>query len=262
LNKVSVFFLSVIALVLSGCASVPRPSEQSNVVNRLAQPPYEIWARVLNQFVDDEGHVNFQAAAKDRANLNQFVAYVYDIGPNSHPELFPTKEHVLAFHINAYNALAMHKVIEEGVPRSLSGFKKVSFFLFGPVRVGGESISLYSYENKVIRALGDERVHVALNCMSVGCPRLPREPFLPETLEAQLERESKKFFNERRNVTLNNLTKVVTFSEILKFFPEDFLAKSPSLIAYVNRYREVKVPDDFKVEFRDFDWTVNRQAGQ
>lgn len=262
MNKVSVFVLGVMMIVLSGCASVPRPSEQSIIVNHLAQPPYEVWARVLNQFVDDEGRVNFQAAAKDRADLNQFVAYVYEIGPNNHPELFPTKEHVLAYHINAYNALAMHKVIEEGVPRSLSGFKKISFFLFGPVRVGGESISLYAYENKVIRALGDERVHVALNCMSVGCPRLPREPFLPTTLDVQLERESKKFFNELRNVTMNDLTKVVTLSEILKFFPEDFLAKSPSLIAYVNRYRTVKVPENFKVEFRDFDWTVNRQPGQ
>jgi hypothetical protein len=262
LNKASVFVLGVIALVLSGCASVPRPSEQSSVINRVRQPPYEIWARVLNQFVDSEGRVNFQAAAKDRADLNQFVAYVYDIGPNSHPELFPTKEHVVAYHINAYNALAMHKVIEEGVPQSLSGFKKISFFLFGPVRVGGESISLYRYENKVIRGLGEERVHVALNCMSVGCPRLPREPFLPTTLDEQLNRESKKFFNELRNVTLNDLTKVVTLSEILKFFPEDFLAKSPSLIAYVNRYRVVKVPEDFSVEFRDFDWTVNRQPGQ
>jgi hypothetical protein len=261
-SKASIFFLAAIALVVSGCASVPRPSEQSIAVNRVAQPPYEIWARVLNRFVDNEGRVNFLAAAKDRADLNQFVAYVYDIGPNNHPELFPTKEHVLAYHINAYNALAMHKVIEEGVPRSLSGFKKVSFFLFGPVRVGGERISLYAYENKVIRALGDERVHVALNCMSVSCPRLPREPFLPATLEAQLERESIRFFNEQRNASVDELRKTVTISEILKFFPEDFLAKSPSLIAYVNRYRAVKVPEDFKVEFRDFDWTVNRQAGQ
>jgi Protein of unknown function, DUF547 len=259
-NKVIV--VGLIALLLSGCASVPRPTSQSVAVSRSAPPPYEIWAKVLNRFVDDEGRVNFQAATKDRADLNQFVAYVYDIGPNNHPELFPTKEHVLAYHINAYNALAMHKVIEEGVPRSLSGFKKISFFLFGPVRIGGESISLYAYENKVIRALGDERVHVALNCMSVGCPRLPREPFLPATLEAQLERESIRFFNEPRNAAVNELSKTVTISEILKFFPEDFLAKSPSLIAYVNRYRAVKVPEDFKVEFRDFDWTVNRQPSQ
>lgn len=246
------------ALTLMGCASVPRPSV---TVTPASPPPYDAWARVLEKFVDAEGRVNFAAAAKDRTDLDRFVAYVYDIGPNNRPELFPTSQHVLAYHINAYNALAMHKVIETGIPQTLAGLKKVGFFVFGKVRVGGADVSLYDYENKVIRALGDERIHVALNCMSVGCPRLPREPFLPEKLDAQLERESKKFFNEARNVSTNDAAKTVTISEILNFFPGDFLAKSPTLIAYVNRYRDAKVPDDYKTEFTKYDWTINRQPG-
>jgi hypothetical protein len=246
------------ALTLVGCASVPRPA---STVAPASPPPYDAWARVLDKFVDAQGRVNFAAAAKDRADLDRFVAYVYDIGPNNQPQLFPSPQHVLAYHINAYNALAMHKVIETGIPQTLAGFKKVGFFVFGKVRVGGNDISLYDYENKVIRPLGDERVHVALNCMSVGCPRLPREPFLPEKLEAQLDRESKLFFNETRNVSTNDAAKTVTISEILDFFPGDFLAKAPTLIAYVNRYREIKVPEDYKVGFTKYDWTINRQPG-
>ena len=38
-------------------------------------------------------------------------------------------------------------------------------------------MSLYTLENDVIRPLGDERVHFALNCMVVSCPRLPRVAF-------------------------------------------------------------------------------------
>ena len=253
------FFLGALALVfLAGCASVSRPS---GVQSTAGSPPYQAWARVLDKHVDSEGRVNFAAVKNDRSDLDHFVAYVFDNGPNNRPELFPTPQAVLAFHINAYNALAMHKVIESGIPQSLAGLKKVTFFAFGKVQVGGEKISLYDYENKVIRALGDPRIHVALNCMSVGCPRLPKDVFLADTLDAQLDRESVRFFAEPRNVSVNINARTLTLSEILKFYTSDFLSKAPSLGAYVNLYRQIKVPEDYAVEFSNYDWTINRQPG-
>lgn len=252
------FVLVVAALLLTGCASVPRPAGEPVPAGA---PPYDAWARVLDKFVDSQGRINFATAAKDRADLDRFVAYIYDVGPNNQPQLFPTPDHVLAYHLNAYNALAMHKVIETGIPQTLAGTKKIGFFYLGKVQVGGEPISLYDYENKVIRALGETRVHVALNCMSVGCPRLPREPFLAEKLNAQLDREARLFFNEARNVALSEDAKTLRLSEILKFYTEDFLAKAPSLAAYVNRYRSAPVSEAAKVEFIPYDWTINRQPG-
>ena len=248
--------LVVIVLLLAGCASVPRPNAQSATAG---PPPYEAWARVLANFVDAEGRVDFAAVTKDRADLDRFAAYVYDNGPNNQPQWFPTPAHVLAFHLNAYNALAMLNVIDSGIPVSLAGLKKVEFFYLRKVQVGGMPISLYDYENKVIRALGEARIHVALNCMSVGCPRLPREPFLADTLHAQLEREARYFFNEARNVSVDAAAKSLRLSEILDFYTADFLAVSPSLAAYVNRYRSEKVPETYAVKFFPYDWTINRQ---
>ena len=37
------------------------------------------------------------------------------------------------------------------------------------------------------------------------------------------------------------------------------LAQSPTLAAYVNRYRAQKVTETHAVEFIPYDWTVNRQ---
>jgi Protein of unknown function, DUF547 len=255
----------IIALIfVTGCASVPRPGGSSangasTVGASVSPPPYAAWGRVLQRFVDDLGRVDFAAIAKDQSDLDQFVAYVYDNGPNNRPQLFPTQAHVLAFHLNSYNALAMHKVIAIGIPQTNAGFRKVAFFAFGKVQVGQQPISLYDYENKVIRPIGDPRVHWALNCMSVSCPQLPREVFLPETVDAQLQRETLKFFGEMRNVDVDHVNKVVRLSEILKFYPEDFLAKSPSLIAYANQYLKIKIPEDYKLEFIPYDWTINRQ---
>lgn len=249
--------LSMSFLLLIGCA-VPRPNFTELTTS---DPPYTAWQRVLERHVDDQGRVNFAAVARERADLDRFVAWVYDNGPNNRPERFPTKNHVLAFHLNAYNALAMHKVIEKDIPQTLAGLRKIGFFFFGNVQVGGESMSLYAYEKDMIRPLGDPRVHVALNCMSIGCPRLPREPFLPERLEEQLEREAKLFFNEARNVQVDDANRTAKYSEILDFYTVDFLLKAPSLTAYVNRYRNIPVPENYSVGFVPYDWTINRQPG-
>ena len=246
-------------MLAAGCASVPRPA---NVVGSVpGPPPYEAWGRVLDRFVDPQGRINFSALAQNRGDLDQFVAYIYDTGPNNRPNLFPTPAHVLAFHINAYNALAMHKILETGIPLTLAGLRKVSFFLLGKVQVGGEAITLYDYENKVIRTFGEPRIHFALNCMSVACPRLPREVFTAAELEQQLERETRNFFGESRNIEVIERDAVLRLTEIMKFYPEDFLAKAASLVAYVNRYREPRVPEGYRIEYIPYDWTVNRQPG-
>lgn len=245
------------ALLLAACSTIPRPAQNAAAPGA---PPYDAWAHVLEKFVDAQGRVDFAAAAHDRAELNRFVAYVYDVGPNNQPKLFPTREHVLAYHLNAYNALALHKVIEAGFPASLSGFRKVGFFYMDRVQVGGAAISLYDYENGVIRPLGEARVHMALNCMVAGCPRLPREPFLPEKLESQLQRETQRFVTEERNVQVDDTRKVVRLSEIFKWYREDFLAHAPSLAAWVNRYREQQVPPGYAVEFIPYDWHIHRQT--
>ena len=74
-------------------------------------------------------------------DLDRFVAYVYDAGPANAPRHFRSPDEILAFHLYAYNALAMHKGLEEGIPGTLGGWRKAAFFLLGKLRVGGEAIS-------------------------------------------------------------------------------------------------------------------------
>src|ERR1043165_5549863 len=83
-------------LLLAACASVPRPAAQAPSA---AAPPYDAWDRVVNRYVDEQGRVNFTGVQKDRADLDRFVAWVYDNGPQNKPELFPTPQAVLAYHI-------------------------------------------------------------------------------------------------------------------------------------------------------------------
>jgi hypothetical protein len=244
--------------LLPGCAiTVRAPAASKNAALDIATAD-RLWAEVLAEHVDSQGRVDFVAIAKNPSKLEQVVAFIEKTSPATHPALFPSRSAVLAYHLNAYNALAMYAVIQSNIPVALKGTEFIKFFLGNRVIVGGNEISLYSYENDLIRKLGEPRIHFALNCMSVGCPRLPQVPFKAETLDAQLDGEAKRFFAEERNAKVDAATKTVALSEILKFYTGDFLAVAPSLIAYANRYREVKIPEDYQVSFQQYDWTINR----
>ncbi|HEV8551825.1 MAG TPA: DUF547 domain-containing protein [Casimicrobiaceae bacterium] len=215
------------------------------------------WAAVLNRFVDDYGRVDFEGIAQAPADLDSAVAYIASTSPEANPSLFANREARLAYYINAYNALAMFNVVDSGIPRSLAGLQKFSFFWVKKFSIGGRSMSLYALENEVIRPLQEERVHFALNCMVVSCPRLPRAPFTTGNLDRELAAAAQLFFSEKRNLTIWSDAREIKVSEILKFYREDFLRTSPDLIAYINRHRETKIPQGYKVDFIDYDWTIN-----
>jgi len=215
-----------------------------------------------DSFVDAQGRTDFDALAANSMGLDEFVAYVARVSPETMPEIFPRRVDVLAFHLNAYNALAMKGVIDEGVTDGFTGFfKRQRFFRLRKVTVGGRSMSLSTYEKEVIRPLGEPRVHFALNCMARSCPRLPQAAFSADDLEAQLEAAAREFVNDGRNVRVDAAAREVWLSSIFDFYTEDFVPdrKPESLIEYVNRYRGEPIDPSFVVKFIPYDWTLNRQ---
>jgi hypothetical protein len=245
--------LLAITVAAAGCAITIPPPRSAPATPAEAETA---WAAVLERFVDDRGAIDFAGLAKDSGDLDRYVAALAREDPQSGPESFPTRQDALAFYLNAYNALAMYGALRSGIPPEL-GSIKVRFFYRNRFELGGRRISLYSLENRVVRPMGDPRVHFALNCMVRGCPRLPREPFRGPQLDAELDRAAREFFAEERNVRLDPPRRRVFFSEILRFYTKDFLAKAPSLVAYANRYRSEPIPEDWSVEFLPYDWTLN-----
>jgi uncharacterized protein DUF547 len=253
---------AILLLALAGCAvNVPAPKTAAATAGAAAPDDASVqkgWANVLSRYVDESGKIDFLALSKDRAELDAYVAWIVRVSPANTPNAFPTKDAKLAYYINAYNALAMYNVLESGMPKDLNAVK-VRFFYRNKLGIGGEKMSLYDLENKIIRPMGDPRVHFALNCMVRGCPRLPREPFRADQLDLELQATAQYFLNEPRNVEIQADKQTVRFSQILQFYTEDFLKKSPSLIAYANGYRESKIPEGYKVDFIPYDWILNQK---
>jgi len=235
----------------------PRPAAGDDYTHAL-----DAWSRVLQEFVDNKGRIDFQGLTANREDLDHFVNFIAKHSPASSPAMFPGRPEKLAYYINSYNALAMHSVIEKGIPADLDGFfKRLRFFKLHKITVGNEKTSLYDYENKVILPMAEERVHFALNCMVRGCPRLPVEPFRAATLEKQLQAAATEFFSTDRHIIVDHDRRTVWLSWILEFYMEDFIdsGRPSDLIPYVNRYREPPVPHEYRVRFMEYDWTINRR---
>jgi len=234
--------------------AVPAPAVQ---LTQSAQAAQEAWARVLGGFVNERGEVDFEALARSRGDLERYVRHIADTPLAGLPE----GRERLAHMINAYNALSMFNVLESGIPATHAGWNKLRFFVLRKVEVGGQSMSLRSFENDLIRPaarrLNDPRVHFALNCSALSCPTLPRTPFTAAALDAELERETRAFFARPDNFRVDAANRTVWLSELLDFYPDDFVPQAAaSLLAYANRYAAQPAPPDYTVRFTPYDWTI------
>lgn len=269
LRSPSVDFFWMAALLLLGAAIGPSRGASSSEAK--AGFSHAAWERVLARFVDEKGLVDYRALAAGRTDLDLYIGLLERQGPRSTPGSFPAEADRLAYYLNAYNALVFKGVLARG-PETQSVWKGglisgYSFFVGMKVRLDGQETSLKSLEDKIIRAgFGDPRIHAALNCASLGCPRLPREAFDPSRLDLQLTAAMTEFVEEARNVTLDEPGKTVTLSKIFDWFEDDFLKfekargnPDPVLADYINRFRasKPKIDRTFRVRFFEYDKRIN-----
>lgn len=255
MKYLSALWILMALVLLGGCTTlVPIPELQPT---QLSGDPLDAYARVLQTYVNERGEVDFSTLQNNRTDLDKYVAYVGQLPANTTNN--PNER--LAHYINSYNALSMYNVLASGIPKTHAGWAKIRFFYLRKLRIGGKDMSLYSYENDVIRKLNEPRVHFALNCSALGCPILPKTPFTGVGIYQELDRETRKFFSENRNLSIDHANKIVYLSELLDFYTDDFISEStPSLIAYVNRYAAEKIPEGYAIDFMPYDWTVANSA--
>jgi hypothetical protein len=161
----------------------------------------------------------------------------------------------LAFYINAYNAWILHEALGKYPTKSVKD-PLFTFFTGKRIKVAGEDMSFNHLEKDVIRSkFNDPRVHFALNCASRSCPPLKSEPFRGDKLEGQFEGLAKTFVNSDRGVRYISEKKTVELSKIFDWYKDDFKDGGP--IAFINKRRSGPLPNDVKVTYQDYDWSLN-----
>jgi len=113
-------------------------------------------------------------------------------------------------------------------------------------------LSLNDIENVIIRpTFKDARIHFAVNCAAKSCPPLLNKAYTASNVQSLLESQTKKFVN---NAALTTITPdAVTISKIFDWYGEDF----GDLITYLNKYSSTKINAGAKVNFMEYDWSLN-----
>ena len=204
------------------------------------------------------GLVNYPGISQNRG----FQGYLGRVASVDAAEI-GTAQARLAFWINAYNALAIKGILDGGSPSSWFG--RIGYFKNTTYDVGGRNISLYDLEHKILRPLGEPRIHFAINCASKSCPVLRAEAYRSVDLESQLDDAARVFVNDPSRNRFDQKEKVAHLSKIFDWFDEDFGDGEQAVLKYLARYvadpalaTELR-SGKWRVEFLDYDWSLNGQ---
>lgn len=200
--------------------------------------------------------VHYKALAKDP----QWFELVKQLERFPLDELRDRSER-MAFYLNAYNILAVKKVQENWPLRNLRSLGS----LIRPVWkhdagvVGGEAVTLSYLEHDVLRAMGDPRVHVAINCASMSCPDLREEPYEASRLDEQLDDQARRFLQqEAKGILVDESAGIVRLSSIFDWFEEDF-EQDGGVASFIRRYRP-DINGEYALQADlPYNWDVNAE---
>ena len=157
--------------------------------------------------------------------------------------------------------LALKMVIEH---YPLGSIKDIGSF-FNPVwdrpagKINGKTVSLGDIEHKILRPMGEPRIHLAIVCASVSCPDLRNEPYTAASLNTQLDEQARSFLNNE-NKGLRVSKKNIQISKIFNWFEEDF-KQTGGVEAFIRRYRPNLA--DLSIDANiPYDWSLNGIAAK
>lgn len=277
-------YLVIVILAALTTLTSPRVSIADNT------PPLfndSLYAQILTAYVDAAGFVNYASLKTNRANLDTYTKSFATL-PKKTFDAWPEPNRI-ALLINAYNAFTLteiidHYPIQSGWLKSLI-YPKNSIQQIGDqwsakrYTLMGAKVSLEYIEHEMLRKdFTEPRLHVAINCASIGCPALLNEPFTANKLEEQLASQSRRFLANPIKFKIDRKAKRVYLSPIFDWFGEDFIkthmpksgftGQSKSLKAVLNFIAQNLNESDatylksqnYTVKWLDYDWILNQQS--
>lgn len=246
----------MVLLVLFLCAACGSSVEKSYAQ---PAPSHERLDALLKAYVNETGDVDYAGLQTDSANLNAYLKLL----SKHHPNDDWTSNEQLAYWINAYNAFTLQLIIRN---YPLGSIKDITFIniplVHSPwdldfIQIEGEEYNLNDIEHGIIRKqFGVPEIHFALVCAARSCPRLRREAYAAEHLEAQLADQARDFLSDVRK---NRITaKRLSLSKLFLWYSGDFKAKG-SLLSYVQQHTSMKIETGATIDYMDYDWSLNDQ---
>jgi tetratricopeptide (TPR) repeat protein len=217
---------------------------------------HHLYAEVLKACLKD-GNVDYRELKKNSSGLTAYLKKAAEL--NAQPFISMSEEERMAFYLNIYNAITLKMIIENYPVKSIKDipgvWDKIKF------NAAGRNLTLNQIEHQILRKeFKEPRIHFVLVCASKGCPELASEPFSGKVLDEQLDREARKFVNDKTKVRLDRDNKTLYISLIFKWFNEDF----GDSIKFISKYLSEDDAEFIKkakpkIKYLNYDWSLNEK---
>lgn len=243
------------------------PAFEQHSLDSDAQVDHSAWQKILDSYLvksDKSGHTLFRygnVSEDDKAILEDYIDDLQYISPAT-----LSRDEQFAFWVNLYNAVTVNLILDDYPIKSIKDIGSV--VNLGPwddvvVDIDGQEMTLNNIEHGVLRPIfGENRVHYAVNCASLGCPNLQPQALTADNLEEQLDIAAADFINHHKGVNIQG--EQMTLSSIYDWFGSDFGGSQETVLAHIADYAtpdlEAKL-DAFDGDIKyDYNWQLNDAA--
>ncbi len=254
-------FLAGFLLTIGAAQALPFDHSHQSYTNILQQHVVE-YDNGLKSVVD------YAALAARPLPLQQYLATLSEVTAEQYQQWTPAEQ--LAFLINAYNAFTL-KLIVENHEKFASGdarsIRDLGGFFSSPwdkafYTLLDERRTLDWLEHKKIRVdFNEPRIHAALVCAALSCPKLRAEAFQADLLSAQLEQQMISFLSDREKNNISGTT--LNLSKIFDWYQEDFgniqlyMARYADALTDDQNQRQMLNQQQLTVRYTKYNWALN-----
>lgn len=245
----------------SSTSTVYLDHSREGVVLPVASVDHGVYDRLLKKHVNEKGLVDYKGFKADENAFNQYL----DLLSKNPPAASWSKQDQMAYWINAYNAYTIRLILDHYPVKSIKdiGSKIKIPFVTTPwaakfFSIGGQKMSLDNIEHGTLRKKYDDpRIHFALVCASISCPRLRNEAYTGDKLDWQLDDQGSDFLN---NPAKNKISPdKAQLSKYFDWYKGDWNDNHQSVVNWVNRYSKTKIDEKTSILYLDYNWNLNEQ---
>ncbi len=213
---------------------------------------------LLRKHVDDDGWVDYEGLRSDAASLDTYITSLRDA-----PFADLGRDEKLALFINAYNAFTLRLILDHYPIKSIKSIPSAKRWNAKRWRLGTMTLSLNELEHEQITPnFAEPRIHFALVCAAISCPKLRNEAYRAERIEEQLDDQARYVHAHDRWLIHEPDANRVRLTKLYDWYGADFDQTADSVLNFAARYSSplsaaLEVAKQPRIEWIDYDWTLN-----
>lgn len=215
--------------------------------------------------------VDYDGFRRDETRLGQYLATLSGVSRSTFDGWNDNQQ--LAFLINAYNAFTVRLILNQ--EPDLESIRDIGGLFGSPwsqrfFSLLGKDRTLDEVEHEMIRPwFGDPRIHMAVNCASIGCPALAKTAYTADALDSKLDDAVTRFLSDSTRNRYKPVTHQFKVSPIFKWYGDDWNARSgypDGVRGFLLEHLALLSPEgstspadagNADIEYLDYDWSLN-----